>query len=269
MADYKVVDIEQLEAGLTATADAIRAKTGATEKIPWDSETGMAANIEEVFDAGKKAKYDVFWDAFQTQGKRTTYEAAFANGWSDDCFYPKYDIALKDSPRVFQWSQITNLVGKLASLGRKLDSSGNTMFTQMFQGSKIIHVPEIDMRKATNTSFCFGSGAKVETIDKLIVSETTPFGDNNCFQRAEALRNIIFEGIIGMSIDLHWSPLTKNSIISIIQALSDATSDQTASFSQKAVNNAFETTEGAADGSTSEEWLTLTATKSNWTISLA
>jgi hypothetical protein len=41
MADYKVVDIEKLEAGLTATANAIREKTGDSAKIDW-KENGMA-----------------------------------------------------------------------------------------------------------------------------------------------------------------------------------------------------------------------------------
>jgi hypothetical protein len=35
----------------------------------------------------------------------------------------------------------------------------------------------------------------------------------------------------------------------------------TAKFSLKAVNKAFETSEGANDGSTSEEWFTLTESK--------
>lgn len=47
MADYKVVDIEQLEAGLIATADAIRAKTGNTDQIDWKT-NGMADEINKI-----------------------------------------------------------------------------------------------------------------------------------------------------------------------------------------------------------------------------
>lgn len=62
--------------------------------------------------------------------------------------------------------------------------------------------------------------------------------------------------------------LSKPSITSIINCLSTTTSGLTVTLSKTAVNNAFETSEGVADGSTSQEWLNLVATKTNWTISL-
>ena len=69
--------------------------------------------------------------------------------------------------------------------------------------------------------------------------------------------------------DVQWSTeLSKESIISIINALSDTTTALTVTLSKTAVNNAFETAKGNADGSTSEEWAALIATKQNWTISL-
>ena len=76
-------------------------------------------------------------------------------------------------------------------------------------------------------------------------------------------------GTLRISVNMQWSPLSKDSIISIINALSTATSDLPITLSITAVNNAFETSPGAADGSTSEEWTALIATKPNWTISLA
>ena len=63
--------------------------------------------------------------------------------------------------------------------------------------------------------------------------------------------------------------LSKASITSIINALSSTTSGLTVTLSKTAVNTAFETESGGADGSTSQEWLALATTKSNWTISLA
>ena len=47
MPNYKIVDIEQLEAGLTATADAIRVKTGNTDQINWKA-NGMADEINKI-----------------------------------------------------------------------------------------------------------------------------------------------------------------------------------------------------------------------------
>ena len=48
MAYDKVVDSAKLDAGMTATANAIRAKTGGTGKIPWDSVTGFKTAVEAI-----------------------------------------------------------------------------------------------------------------------------------------------------------------------------------------------------------------------------
>lgn len=52
MAFDKVVDSAKLETAITATANAIRAKTGSTEKIPWDADTGMKAAVEGIPEGG-------------------------------------------------------------------------------------------------------------------------------------------------------------------------------------------------------------------------
>jgi hypothetical protein len=76
-------------------------------------------------------------------------------------------------------------------------------------------------------------------------------------------------GVIGKDVSFGNSDkLTHDSIASIINTLSATTAGQSVTFSVTAVNNAFETSSGAADGSTSAEWNALVATKSNWTISL-
>lgn len=48
MPNYKVVDAGRLDAAMTATADSIRAKTGGTSTIPWDSATGFKSAVEEI-----------------------------------------------------------------------------------------------------------------------------------------------------------------------------------------------------------------------------
>lgn len=48
MAYDKVIDSTLLDAGMTATADAIRAKTGSVFSIEWNEETGFKAAIEEI-----------------------------------------------------------------------------------------------------------------------------------------------------------------------------------------------------------------------------
>ena len=111
----------------------------------------------------------------------------------------------------------------------------------------------------------------LEQIDGIIVSDTTPF--NNCFYRQSKLKEIRFDtskGYISQNgVDFQWSTLlSKASITSIINALSDTTSGLSITLSKTAVNNEFETSKGASNGSTSQEWAALIATKSNWGISL-
>ena len=78
-----------------------------------------------------------------------------------------------------------------------------------------------------------------------------------------------FDGFIHKSLSFASSKkLLKASITNVIEHLSVTASGQTVTFTQIAVNNAFETTAGAGDGSTSAEWQSLIAPKSNWTISL-
>lgn len=92
----------------------------------------------------------------------------------------------------------------------------------------------------------------------------TPF--HGCY----ALEDVRFvAGCIENNTSFAHSPLNKPSIESAMAGLSDTATGMTASFKKTAVNTAFETSEGAADGSTSEEWLALVATKPNWTITLA
>jgi hypothetical protein len=113
--------------------------------------------------------------------------------------------------------------------------------------------------------FSYTYGRVVE-IEKIITKESVTYA--SWFLNTN-LTEIRFEGIIGQDINFQWSTnLSLDSLMSIIEHISSTASGKTATFSKIAVNNAFETSEGLADGSTSEEWLNLIATKNNWTISL-
>ena len=52
MAFDKVIDSTKLEAGMTATAEAIRAKTGSKSPIAWDDETGFKTAVEVISSEG-------------------------------------------------------------------------------------------------------------------------------------------------------------------------------------------------------------------------
>ena len=229
----------------------------------------IAENQEKVFEAGKQSEHDKFWDVFQINGTRTAYQSALTgSGFSFDNFYPKYDIVLvgNNSQVFYNWRTArTNppfgsLKQRLEECGVKLDTSQATTLTSAFAYSTFTELPTIDLTGLTGsptTLFAYNY-EKFETIEKIIVNETTPLA-TNMFASCNGLKNVIFEGVIGGSLDFQWSKvLSKESIENIIDCLSDDVTGKTLTLSETAVNNAF----------TADEWNTLIAGKTNWTISL-
>jgi hypothetical protein len=226
-----------------------------------------------VFEAGKKSEYDAFWDCYQNRGARTDYAKAFGatgltGAWTDDLFMPKYDLICTDSVKqMFLRCECKNIKQTLESAGVVLDTSNTTgLFTQMFQYCKTEEIPFIDMSKATNTGWAFGLCSNLISLH-IKVSETTPFV--SLLAHSGSVKSLTVEGTIGQNgFDTSYSPLNKASLTSIVNALSSTTTGLTVTLRLSAVNTAFETSAGAADGSTSEEWTALIATKPNWTINL-
>ncbi len=210
-------------------------------------------NYEDGFEAGKKAEYDTFWDIYQEYGNRANYSLAFAgNGWTDITYKPKYDIKPTNATQMYYGAMIKEI---------GIDFSDCTNFSQCFAQSSVEVIDTVDMRKCTVASsnlYTFWA-TKLHTINKLIVDSTVPFNKNFLFN-AGALVNLTIEGDIGQDgFDIHWSKLlSRDSIESIINALSSSEMGLTVTLSETAVNNAF--TEG--------EWTELANTKNNWNIYL-
>lgn len=278
-----IVDSTRLNGALTATAEAIRSKTDSTEPITFDMDEGFKTAVNgielggdteaaynEGVEAGKQDEYDAFWDTYQQNGTRTDYATAFGgNGWTNDTFKPKYNITPTNATYMFR---TTALVGDLVkifdNLGISLDFSNCTMANELFSNVPgITRVGIIDFRKTTAVSNAF-SYSGINTIDKIIFSANS--GVSYFPGAASKLESMIVEGIIaknGFNAQ-YCTKLNKASIISVINALSTTTSGLSVTFSKVSVNKAFETSEGANDGSTSTEWIILIGTRSNWTISL-
>lgn len=133
----------------------------------------------------------------------------------------------------------------------------------------------VDTSQAVGSRYAFFILAAVEEIDGTPLDLSGIASDDNSalidlFQNAPNLREMRFKGSINTVMNMtRNTKLSKNSILSLIPCLSDEITGKTLTLSKTAVDTAFETSEGAADGSTSTEWLELIATKPNWTISLA
>lgn len=190
----------------------------------------IAENEQKVFDAGKKAEHDAFWDEYQRNGDRVGYKAAFSGQyWGDSCFQPKYDMRPTDASYMFEESHITDLAGILKECGVVLDLSNCTNVTQMFFWcKKITTIPIIDTTATTDDGtngtfyYLFGWDEKLQSIEKIILKQSGEQKFNGTFGGCYALREIRFEGVIGNDISFQDSPLlTHDSLMSIINHLKD------------------------------------------------
>lgn len=255
---------------------------GTAEFAPYDETfaAGKAEGIEEGYANGKtdgiaegvRSEYDRLWDGLQLNGTRREYSEAFGSVWSAETFRPKYDLMCAGAYSMFanfSYNQPINLKQVLVDAGVQLLFPNSHNINGLFQSSAVTHLGEIDFSTVTrkNCVSIFYSCSHLVSIDKLVL----PIGQTTFaewFNGCTALEHITIEGEIGADINFGLSPLSAASITSVITHLSDTTTGKAASFSLSVVNAAFETEQGAADGSTSQAWLDLVATKSNWTISL-
>lgn len=225
--------------------------------------TTVAENVPKVYQAGKQAEYDAFWDSYQSTSiyPNRCGPAHFAGaGWNNDTFKPKYDIKVLNGYFLFYNCNVRgDLVEILNELGVSLDTSKMRNAFYLFSNSHFSRVGEINFRNMNHPSFTTNafSTPTLITIDKLIVAESATF-HSSTFTSATGLKNITIEGPIADSINFKDSPLTKASITSVINALSSTATGLTATFKKSAKEAAF----------TADEWATLIATKPNWTISL-
>lgn len=185
-------------------------------------------------------------DKLQTiaENEQKVYDAGYEKG--------KAEGGGSDEPLIVDFSLFQNLRG-------------------VFLGSNVKRVKTVDARSATsgwNGMANMFYDSKIEEIQEFYPSTKTYF--NGTFVRCKSLKRVIFKSeIVVPTLTFSYSfYLDRESIESVFSNLSTTTSELPVIFSISAVNKAFETDTGENDGSTSEEWLALVATKSNWTIAL-
>ena len=215
-------------------------------------------------DTGGKSYYDEFWESAIPDLKAVSGAASFAGGrWNDKTFIPPQKITFTGNcSYCFFQSGIKKEITDLVEFGNGLTSLANT-----FYGCKIKTIPALNASGIGTLASTFYL-SEAEKVILLAVSASTKY--SSTFHEASKLKSLTIGGTIGQAgFDTKWSPLDKESLTSIVNALSTTTNGLTVTLSLNAVKKAFETSEGANDGDTSPEWLALAATKPNWTITLA
>lgn len=237
-------------------------------------EAGRKAGIGQGIEQGISNERKRFWDNFQDYGNRTNWPNAFYK-WTDEIFTPQYDIVAEYNHSMFSSSRITNLELLLKRAGKKIifrnDSSGYVAMTYTFYGMSdctAIGNFEIVSEVSQYTYTFWGMYLLKEITSPLSVNETTTF--DNVFTYNRSLEEVRFKGVIGQKgLDFSGSvKLSKASWQNIIGCLSSTASGLSISGSLASVNSAFETSPGANDGVSSEEWKALISTKPNCTINL-
>ena len=241
-------------------------------------EAGRKYELSNTYDKGyrdgKEAEYTEFWDAYQEYGNKTNYEATFAGGgWNNKTFMPKYPIRPTYAYYMFYACGVTDGW----EIIKNIDFSQCSMMSNAFSRCHFVHVGEIDCTSATALTNLFSNSRNLVTVDKLIVNEQNMFF--NAFNNVTTLENITFEGSIANDISFQWAPkLTKESIESIINHLSDTANSKVLTLSTIAVNEAFKVVSDAPDengeyvytaGSFTPIWRDLVNKKPNWAINLA
>lgn len=159
-----------------------------------DKLTTVAENVPKVFEAGKQAEYDRFWDILQNKGEPANYYYKFSyTGWNEENYNPKYPLVC---------------------------GTGSTPAMALFYANKDITDTKVPIIvQGSSAQSMFANSDNLVTVRGLTVHEGVGFGST--FVNDYALKNITIEGTIGKSIDFKYSPLTAESAKSVISALKD------------------------------------------------
>ena len=165
-------------------------------------------------EAGKQAENDRFWDVYQQNGNRTSYDNAFAGvGWTDETFNPKYKAMPTSAYMMFRYAEITK------DISETVDFSNCKNFGYAFYASKLKTV-NVNATQATSLLSAFTS-ASIETLHLIAPSTGAKISDT--FTNMHLLKNFTIEGvIIEGNINISVSTLlTADSAKNLITALWD------------------------------------------------
>lgn len=220
----------------------------------------VAENREKLYEAGKQAENDAFWDVIQQHGTRASYAYAF-NNWEAEYIRPKYKVV----PASGNTNQTFSHNAKLKKVEAEYfdfsqlsipTNSQNGHYYTFYNCVELEEIEDINLQGYWYTA-TFSNCYNLHTIRRLPFREDTVINADT-FNRCDALANVTIDGVIAASVNWQWCPFTKKSFESVFEHLSDTASGKTITFKKSAKQNAF----------TDAEWAALIGTKTNWTFSL-
>ena len=159
--------------------------------------TIIAENEPKVYDAGKTAEYDRFWENFLTPLQNGAFAYTLADkGWNDDTLNipPKF-LPLKPTS--------TNYV---------------------FRGCAASYIPSMDFTDCDNLNVTYAYARNAVTIGTVILRSNGTNTFSSSFNYCDALVDIDFDGVINDNIAFpQSSKLSSESVDNIIEHLADLT----------------------------------------------
>lgn len=190
------------------------------------------AELEAAREEGRQAEYDRFWDNFQQNGNRTRYVYGFAGVcWTKETLKPKYPIKAEEGFRGCQcmfrdcnWNNPELIDYSL--IKDKIDFSKCTMAAETFCCSWIDNI-DVDFSNCEQLSqtFATNDNGNMPHI-RLKVSEKAVF--DRTFLYNSSTKELIFtnDSVIGQNgLNVQWTSLTHDSLMSIINVLKDYSTD--------------------------------------------
>lgn len=222
----------------------------------------LKQDFDDVYEAGQSNGEKSFMTKYQQEVSVNYVNYMFAGQhWTEKTFKPTLDICpTVEAIGLFMHNYVQDLDTAIKNAGIKFDLSKCKNLGYLAQNYKGKILPEIDTTSCnTWDSLLFGYSTTLTTIKKLVLKENGTQSFTEWFTNCTGLKNLTIEGVIGRNINFSSCPLTKESILSVVEHLSDTETGRTVTFKKTAKESAF----------TDSEWASLIATKSNWTFSLA
>ena len=190
---------------------------------------GGDADYQRGVTDGKKAEYDAFWDVFQENGNRVSYQSAFPRyGWTDANFSPKYDIVFGDgtydADTAFDYNQIGDIDAILTRNGVTIDASRAIRINSTFRGCNSKSLPVIDLANCKSLMMSFYNMAKLQSLNIVNLRADCTF--DRPLMYCYAMTDLTIGGTIGQNgFNLTGTTLLNHdSLMSVINALETKTS---------------------------------------------
>lgn len=225
----------------------------------------IAEKFETIADAvyGKgKANESIAWiDAITHHGKRTEWSNVGVFGYTDfsDVEFAK-PLVIKGNPSsLFRAYRGAKLPRQQDIDLREVTTVYRTFsyLSEAYNAAK--YIPDYGIPAVDKYDQSYDNSTAIETIEIIRCHENTTF-TSNAFTNCVNLKNVTFEGIIGTSINLSWSPLSVESMKNVIAHLKDYSEDadsigkNTLAFSDDSWES-LEASGAAPDGDTWENYV--------------